>query len=512
MTEDVVIRLLRDLDSEWQEDVRGASHALAAIGETAMIPLLRSIEEGGERLRRNAALVLKQMHALEALPHLITLLGGAGASVENKEILLDVLVSLMEGKAWEGDFDLLDLLLFFSRDTLPSVRRLAVIGLGKIGTLDVLPLLRYLLQDPDRSVREECERILQEMNRPATSGIPPLQAETLAAAARLQVRSQQTQPTHRDIVELSNAPIDRAWPDVLVGLLPQLRDAGTSTLAEMTPLLRQIREEASRPLEEIISEPRNLLGRRLVALRSLEQLHEADPSALFETYRRLLSTEEAEIRKAALRGLVHARKGPLAQIIAETLNDPNEGVRLEAARLLAKVLTSRDKEQLRPVLDALHRSERVEMRAYLLEALSCLVDGSPADRLLLLELQPFLRSSFSHEVVMALRILKKLALAPSEALACEIVNVLQHATEADIYEASLALLEDILPSEAKHAMTALAEGLLRFSDARLQDRTYALLERITDEETIDRLLEQGMGFSPDALDAIENAEAVDGRP
>ena len=61
-------------------------------------------------------------------------------------------------------------------------------------------------------------------------------------------------------------------------------------------------------------------------------------------------------------------------------------------------------------------------------------------------------------------------------------------------------------------MTALAEGLLRFSDARLQDRTYALLERITDEETIDRLLEQGMGFSPDALDAIENAEAADGYP
>lgn len=516
MTEDVVIRLLRDLDSEWQEDVRGASHALAAIGETAMIPLLRSIEEGGERLRRNAALVLKQMHALEALPHLISLLGRAGASAENKEILLDVLVSLIEGKEWAGDFDLLDLLLFFSRDTSPSVRRLAVIGLGKIGTLDVLPILRYLLQDPDRLVREECERILQETNRPTTSGIPPLQAETLAAAARLQVRSQQTQSmqstqsTHRDIAEPLNTPIDRAWPDVLVGLLPQLRDAGTSTLAEMTPLLRQIREEASRPLEEIISEPRNLLGRRLVALRSLEQLHEADPSALFETYRRLLFTEEAEIRKAALRGLVHAHKGPLAQIIAETLTDPNEGVRLEAGRLLAKVLTARDKEQLRAVLDALHRSEKVEMRAYLLEALSCLVDGSPADRLLLLELQPFLRSSFSHEVVMALRILKKLALAPSEALAAEIINVLHQTTEADIYEASLALLEDILPSEAKNAMTALAEGLLRFSDARLQDRTYALLERITDEETIDRLLEQGMGFSPDALDAAENTEASEG--
>jgi hypothetical protein len=244
-------------------------------------------------------------------------------------------------------------------------------------------------------------------------------------------------------------------------------------------------------------------------LRSLEQLHEADPSALFETYQRLLLTDEAEIRKCALRGLVHARKGPLAQIIADALTDPNEDVRLEAARWLAKVLMPRDKEQLRPVLDALHRSEKIEMRAYLLEALSSLVDGSPADRLLLLELQPFLRSSFSHEVVMALRILKKLALAPSEALASEIVKVLDHTTESDVYEASLSLLEDVLPSEWKEAMTALAQGLLRFSDAKLQDRTYALLERITDEETIDRLLEQGMGLSPDPHESPEPIEPFD---
>jgi len=101
MTEDVVIRLLRDLDSEWQEDVRGASHALAAIGETAMIPLLRSIEEGGERLRRNAALVLKQMHALEALPHLITLLGG-GRSLGRKQRDPFGCVGLVDGRESMG--------------------------------------------------------------------------------------------------------------------------------------------------------------------------------------------------------------------------------------------------------------------------------------------------------------------------------------------------------------------------------------------------------------------------
>ncbi len=92
-------------------------------------------------------------------------------------------------------------------------------------------------------------------------------------------------------------------------------------------LLRQIRDEASFPLEEIALEPKNLLELRLVALRSLEQLHEADPSALFETYQRLLLTDEAEIRKCALRGLVHARKGPLAQIIADAGSTEGFGVK-----------------------------------------------------------------------------------------------------------------------------------------------------------------------------------------
>ncbi|MCB9639257.1 MAG: HEAT repeat domain-containing protein [Myxococcales bacterium] len=483
MTDDIVARLLGDLDSEWQEDVRGATHALAAIGEPAIVPILRSIEQGGERLRRNAALVLKQMHAMEALPHLISLLNKTTTSTENKEILLDVLVSLMEEKVQDNDTDLLDLLLFFSRDPLAAVRRLAVSGLGKIGTSEVLPILRYLLNDEDRAVREECERVLQELQQHRPTGIPPLQAETLAAAARLQVRSQQTQ-------EMSGSSGGKAWPGVIVDLLPQLRDAGSSTLAEMTPLLRQIRDEASLPLAEIVLETKNLLERRIAALRSLEQIHEAELGALFETYKALLASKKSELRKLALQGLVKAGKGPLAQMIAEALFDEEEGVRLEAARLLAQVLTPRDKEQLRRVLDALHDSEKIEMRAYLLDALSCLVDGSPADRLLLLELQPFLRSSFAHEVVMALRILKKLALTPSEALSGEILKILQQTTEPDTYEASLSLLEDILPPAFQDAMSPLAEGVLRFTEARLQDRTYSLLERMADEETIDALLEQ----------------------
>ena len=480
---DVIVQLLEDLRSDWQEDVRGATHALAALGEEAITPLLRAIQEGEIAFRRNAALVLKQMHAREALPPLIALLDDPTTPLENREVLLDVLVSLMQPQAHQNDTELLDLLLFFSRDEESKIRKLALVGLGKIGTPDVLPMLRYLQQDPDEGIRHEAQRILQAMKEAKPVGIPPLEASTLAAAARLQERAQQL---------LMQTPPEgvSGWPGVILNLLPSLREAGSATLAEMTPLLRQIRHDASQPLKEIVLTPQNQLERRLIALQTLEQIHDDTLADLAQMYSDLLHAKEPSLRSRALMGLVKARKNSASQAVIEALHDSEESVRLVAAELLASVLTPQHKEQLRPVLDALHASNQPEIRSALLKALGCLVDGSPADRLLLLELQPFLHSSTAHEAELALQIVKKIGIQPSESLLRELLRLLDGVLDQSLYAVCLALLEESLPSSFEDALRPLARAFYRFPQAALQDRTYALLERLTEEETIDQILEE----------------------
>ncbi|MEM1009959.1 MAG: hypothetical protein AAGJ35_13260, partial [Myxococcota bacterium] len=215
------------------------------------------------------------------------------------------------------------------------------------------------------------------------------------------------------------------------------------------------------------------------------------PEALMDLYQGLVLSPFQELRQAALYGVKRCAQPDTHVLITNALVDEEPSIRHLAATLLEDVLCPQHKDQLRVVLDALDREQEESTRLALLRGLLCLVDGSPADRLLVLELQPLLKHTKSGENKLALQILKRLRLGPSASLSSDTLRILKVTTDADTYFACVTLLGDVLIHEKyEEALHDLAHGLIRFSAASLQDCTYELMLRLADEETINALLQQ----------------------
>ena len=96
MHQELIEKLMHDLESEWSDNVRSAAHALASLGQPALAPLLKTFQQENEALRRHAAIVLKQMSPSDTMPVLLELLESEQTSSESKVLIIDVLVHLLE--------------------------------------------------------------------------------------------------------------------------------------------------------------------------------------------------------------------------------------------------------------------------------------------------------------------------------------------------------------------------------------------------------------------------------
>lgn len=498
MTDDLISRLMEDLNSEWPEEVQSATHAIASLGQPVVLPLLDAIEGHNPTLRRHAALVLEQLQPQEALPPLIDLLSEEEVPLESKIILVRVLVALME----EGreDDQLFSLLVALSHDNETEIRFSSVKGLGKIGSANGNVELCRLAQDPVESIRAEAQSHLTHRSRQKKAkGVQPLEPAMLEAAARLRVRHGLSDNRQEAISEVLNG-VEGAARD----LLPLLEDAGIKTLQEVTPLLKQIKDaKAHLPLIDIIIDRSNPWQRRRMALRSLNKLQPED-SFLDEMYRSLLTDPIPSIRIEAMNAITHAKSESYMDLLAGMLKDEESSVRSQAALLLAERLGPEGKNWLRPLLEALTLYPEDESKMYLLQGLAQVLIGAPGDQLFVPEVLDLLDPSDATAFEVVLGILDKIVpRQPSAQTSRTLLALLDTMSEPHLVEQTLAILVRILPTNTAEATHPLIQLLQRFDTMPIQAFVLRLLGRIADEVSVRTLIAHATGQGHEHLPALK---------
>lgn len=483
MTDDLISRLMEDLTSEWQEEVQSATHALASLGQSVVLPLLDAIEGKNPTLRKHAALVLEQLQPQEALPPLIELLSEEEVHTESRIILVRILIDLMGETSIESD--LLNLLIKLSDDPDPEIRQLSAKGLGKTDSVSGNVELCKLAQDREENVRLEAQTQLTERSRERkANGIQPLEPAMLEAAARLRVRNGLSHSRREAITELLSD-----GEDATRDLLPLLEDAGTKTLQEVTPLLKQIKDaKAYMPLMDIVLSQDNPWQRRQIAFRGLQKL---SPNAEFieGLQRKLLEDVEPTLRVEALLSIAASDLEDQMELLSGRLNDPDARVRTQASQLVAERLTPADKGRLRPLLEALHAYPNDASRPFMLQGLARVLVGAPGDQLFAPEILDLLNPSDEQSFACVLDILDKIvSRKPSAQISRSLLALLDSIQRPELIEQVLAILVRKLPRNTTEASRPLHNLLKRFTHIPIQAFVLRLLGRIADKLAVETLI------------------------
>ncbi|HAA53138.1 MAG TPA: hypothetical protein DCE42_00185 [Myxococcales bacterium] len=480
MTDELIIRLIEDLDRPWQTEVQSTIHALASMGPTVVPPLVRAIENGGAQLGHHAALVLHQMKAREALPSLIELLRDGHIHKENQAALIGIVIEMMEKD--QPIPHMLGFLLRLSRELDAELRKLAASGLGKYHSPEVLPVLHRLSRDMVAMVSAEARSQLSQFpDEFDDQKLPGLDLSALAAAARLQEGDLPHTNGHQN--GNGSRPLD---PQAILARIP---NAGPGTLEEVTPILKQLNfKEANGPLSVLLLDEKNAPHRRTAALESLYDLNDELEfmRPLFET---LLQDPIPAMRIAALRGFHKLEVDSLTTILGEQLSDPDEQVKAEAAFLLAENIQPSDKSCLRYILDVLHDFPKGEPRLQLFRSLLCLIGDGGGNPFLLPEIQELLHDAELSELPVLLQVLKKLVLGkPLSTLSEQLLTLL----ERELDQASQALVIELLLSVMPRNFTAASLPLIGLfkvvETSELREHILSLLGRVADQQAVGFLI------------------------
>ncbi len=494
MTDDLIVRLMEDLDGPWEEETRKTIHALASMGQIVVLPLLRAIEKNHTYLTQHAAQVLSHMQAHEALPHLIELIEENRISEESRLVIIDLIVSLIKKEDYSPE--LLDFLVSLSRELNADLRRVAVKGLGKFHFAEVRPILERLSRDMVEIVSREAKAQLQQFpEEPESLSTQSLDDIDLKAAIQNQ---KQGHPT---------------TPQELEELLPKVRKAGTGTLEELLPLLRMMnRSEANEVLSEIVLDIRNSETRRIAALKGLQQLNDDDPSPLNELYEKLLDDVVISLKLAGLKGLHENQHPSLLKYLGKAILDEEPKVRDLAAQFLYKNLDPSDKTILRPILTALSKFKPGQGRLYLLRSLYLLLDETTSTPMLLPEVQEFLDSPSLDEIEVTLDIIKKLIAPhkPSPQLTSLVLKIFSYCGHHQFTSKAVEILLHTMPKNYEEASSFLRGCTQHFSDLEEMKNLFTLLGRIADEASIELLISFANKSTDNAPhdEALKNAAAA----
>ncbi len=490
MNQELIEKLMQDLESEWSDNVRSAAHALASLGQPALGPLLKAFEQENEALRCHAAIVLKQMQPHDIIPILLELLESERTLPHSKLLLVDVLIHLLE----EGctDSSILSTLLHLSREPQEDLRLLVAQALGRCDPSRGVPLLRQMLPHSSHAVVEEIQHQLSLHPVYTEDEIPLWDTTSYEAAARLRVRNGLSE-SRRDAIETM---LERG-DDATAELLPLLQDAGEQTLEEMSPILRTLGSGmVFQPITDIIDDQENPPSRRLAALQAI-RLVQSGSQELKPVFTRLLTEESPDLRLRALEGLLgipeykeaSEERGKLWGNLGSLLCHESDDIRYRAAALLADEVMPFDQTVLRFLLDALHRFPSDRGRVYLMRALARLMEGFPSIQFLLPELLDFVGASRGESLTVGLTILDKFVpVKPSPLISDVLLCLIPECDVADTVSALLSLLERVLPRNYTSATEVICSLEKRFPGQPLWEPALRLCGRICDHHSIDTLI------------------------
>lgn len=498
MDQELIKKLIHDLEGQWPEHVRSASHALVSIGQPVLAPLLRAFSQrngasSSDIFRSNAVEVLKQMQPDETLPSLLELLESNELPIASKTLLIEALLTLLEDNCSDESILMLLVQLLQSSDELLRVWTTRV--LGKMVARRSVPILRRLAQDTSSLVREEAERQLSLLPYHTEDEIPSWDDASFEAMARLRLRKGLSL-SRRDAIESVLEQGHAATSE----LLPFLEDAGEQTFEDMSPLFKRIgSEQAIRAVTQIARTAAQLSSRRLAALRTLKVL-QPEPGAMDGLYRQLVADEQPQVREFALDGLLRRpnsntseewqeERTRLLGHVGALLCDGNEPVRYRMAVLLADTVKPSDQIVLRHVLDALHRFSHDRARVSLMKVLSRLLENLPNTQFLLPDILDFVGHSREEALVVGLSILDThVVTRPSPLVSDVLLRLLEVAEDTNVVGKILKLLLRVLPRNYTVASEVICELEERFPKHPCLDDILELCGRICDQRSVKLLI------------------------
>jgi len=219
-------------------------------------------------------------------------------------------------------------------------------ALGAIRDADVVPVVRFRVQDPDTRIRRVAVRILADLRH--ESAAPDLELA-------LQDRDREIRSSAlKALVELDPArhfpQFERAlaWlePDYVRELVAARKDGARRHLeAALESSREEVRAIAFRALDELSAKARLEVLERLVAssrwpqLRrvALDRLVELQGRSARETLERLVRDRDELLRVSALAALGQLGVRESLPLLTDAADDPNERVRVAAAAALVRL-------------------------------------------------------------------------------------------------------------------------------------------------------------------------------
>lgn len=179
MTEDLLARLMDDLDSEWSEDTRNIQFVLSSVGTRAIVHLLELIETGTALQKKNALHILKELKSPDTLPHLLEIFKDAPSNASALASLLELWISLVESGAVQprGFRALREL----SKHPERSVRELVLQALSNFHCQAAMEVVSQMSDDQHPEIQERVKRILKT-KRPNPNSAPSVSPEEMASS------------------------------------------------------------------------------------------------------------------------------------------------------------------------------------------------------------------------------------------------------------------------------------------------------------------------------------------
>ena len=230
----------------WQE----ASKALAAIGETALVPLIEGLQDRNSLVRSGVIDALGQLRGTQAVDPLVSMLQD-----EERQVRADA----AEALGSIGDQHAVEPLVALLADEDQYVRCQACYALGDIGTLQVFDPLVTVFNDPDPHVRHAAVVNLARLQGMRIRGLDP---------------DPEPATRHATIEQLKSTQGER----VLDLLLGALRDSDGTVRSSAAHALGQIGDERVVPaLAWIEQNDTGSAGANKVkdaAARAIQSIHE----------------------------------------------------------------------------------------------------------------------------------------------------------------------------------------------------------------------------------------------
>lgn len=514
MKQELIDKLIHDLEGEWTEDVRSAVHALVSLGPSILVPLLRAFEQGDAYLKANTAHVLKQMQPDDTLPMLVEHLETRHLSLQSKTILTEVLHHLLDDN--NDNASILSLLTELAETTDEQLRLLVTQSLGKCVPAQSVPVLRRLSKDTSYQVRAEAKRLLALFPMYSDDDIPLWNTSSFEAAARLRVRNGLSE-TRSDAIEAMLRRGERATAE----LLPYLDDAGEQTFEAMSPILQGLdAHQVVPPLKSVIRS-QGLPPRRRVAAMKVARELSVSPTEMGKMYRDFLEEDSPELRFAGAEGLLIGEelgslvvtddeKSKLFKVLGELLCNERHDVRYQASHLLSRTEEASSQSLLRYVMDVLHKYPDDASRVFQMKILARLMDNLPSIQFLLPELLEFVGNSRGEALMIGLTMLDKFVPSKSsKMISNKLLQLLQNLEKPEPVELVLSLLERVLPRNHTEASEVLCKLEERFSSHSLWPKVLLLCGRICDQGSVDMLIRWAQTKSEEEADLTSRDVAVE---